>query len=120
MARRAFGEGRSPKEVLDLLKQNFNAAITAQDVYNLKAKIARLEHPEKTPKKGRVGSGGAGDMSLDPALETQGGVERMGLQGTAQVARMHDVDQTCGTNHTMQDSAGQERTQKCSCTCCEH
>lgn len=40
-ARKAFHDKQSPKFVLGMLQTNFNSAVTAQDVYNLKAKINR-------------------------------------------------------------------------------
>ncbi len=42
-ARQAFKAGMTPKDVLELVRTRYNEAITAQDVYNLKAKIARME-----------------------------------------------------------------------------
>lgn len=63
VARGMFEQGRAPKEVLEELRR-WNAAVTAQDVYNLKAKIAREENN---------GSGAAGDGN-----NTRAGPSRLG------------------------------------------
>ncbi len=48
-ARQAFDAKQSPKQVLDLLQKNYNPAVTAQDVYNLKAKINRTPAAPAAP-----------------------------------------------------------------------
>lgn len=67
-ARIAFRQGRSPKEVLELLQRMFNPTVTAQDVYNLKAKITRADTPKGTPAK-VLTQRTAEDFPTDPALE---------------------------------------------------
>ena len=50
-AKTMFAEGRPPKEVLERLK-SWNEAVTPQDVYNLKAKIARENGETPGPASG--------------------------------------------------------------------
>ncbi|KAK4694956.1 hypothetical protein P7C71_g2701, partial [Lecanoromycetidae sp. Uapishka_2] len=58
-ARKAFHDKQSPKFVLGLLQTNFNPAVTAQDVYNLKAKINREDEAS-------VAQGGQGLPPVGP------------------------------------------------------
>ena len=69
-ARQAFEEKRSPKQVLDLLQQQFNPAVTAQDVYNLKAKISRATSAKSTPAK--ITQRTELIIPTDPALQMHG------------------------------------------------
>ena len=71
MARHAFSEKKSPKQVLELLQQQFNPDVTAQDVYNLKAKINRSESAKSTPAK-QLTQRTEPDIPTDPALQMQG------------------------------------------------
>ena len=125
-AKEAFNGGSSPKEVLELLKR-WNPVVTAQDVYNLKAKITRKESGggarKGTPLKGPQGAGstsgnggmGNGDGIVDPALRMQ----EPGMEGfshlTAAVAQMQEPG-----GGDMNQTNGQPSTRKCSCTCCDH
>ena len=74
-ARFAFNNKQTPKQVLELLQKNFNPAVTAQDVYNLKAKITRdaakpleQEVPEASHRPLTILS----DIPTDPALQMPG------------------------------------------------
>ena len=67
-ARQAFKAGRSPKQVLDLLQQQYNPAVTAQDVYNLKAKITRIDN---TATASTLTSRTDTDIPTDPSLQMQ-------------------------------------------------
>lgn len=69
-ARLAFEAKRSPKQVLELLQQQFNPSVTAQDVYNLKAKITRSESAKSTPAK--LMQRTDPDIPTDPALHLHG------------------------------------------------
>ena len=127
-AKEAFTNGRSPKEVLELLKR-WNPVVTAQDVYNLKAKITRKDGGgagrKGTSLKGQMGAesggtpkganGGEGDGIVDPALRAQD----PSLDGfghlTAAVAQMQEPN---GRSLPLQN--GEPSTRKCACTCCEH
>lgn len=129
-AKRLFGEGRGPKEVLEVLKR-WNASITAQDVYNLKAKIAREKEGGGGGGggKGRARKVGAGEndaqvegsMAVDPALQQQNGGSSSG--GTAPAARMQDLDMQheVGVNGAAAAAvAVSAQREKCECKCCEH
>lgn len=92
-ARRAFKQAVSPKEVLELLQSRYNPAITAQDVYNLKAKIIRTDQ-QASQNIGEVGNGTSREeVVMDPALEIQGSIPSTG---------------------------GETRMGKCACQCCHH
>ena len=67
-ARQAFKAKRSPKQVLELLQQQYNPAVTAQDVYNLKAKINRVDNAATTPT---LTSRTDPDIPTDPSLQLQ-------------------------------------------------
>ena len=67
-ARQAFEDKKSPKQVLELIQQNFNPSVTAQDVYNLKAKINRT--PGNTPAK--LTQRTEPDIPTDPQLQLTG------------------------------------------------
>ena len=129
-ARRMFSEGRGPKEVLEILKR-WNQSVTAQDVYNLKAKIVREADGGTTRAKGKtIGDGGnvthimngirgqSGEIvAVDPALQAQS-------RGLAPAARMQDVtmeDSSAAVlmNGTMESAAPQQKG-KCDCKCCDH
>ena len=68
-ARAAFKAGRSPKQVLELLQQQYNPAVTAQDVYNLKAKINRIDN---SATASTLTSRTETDIPTDPSLQMQG------------------------------------------------
>ena len=68
-AREAFKAKRSPKQVLELLQQQYNPAVTAQDVYNLKAKINRIDNPTTTTST--LTSRTEADIPTDPSLQMQ-------------------------------------------------
>ena len=123
-AKRLFGEGRGPKEVLEVLK-GWNASVTAQDVYNLKAKIAREKEGGGKGRGRKVGAGEnglqtEGDVAVDPALQQQSG-EAISSGGRAPAARMHDVtmQSEAGVNGGTAAGASAQRG-KCECKCCEH
>ena len=65
-ARLAFKAKRSPKQVLELLQQRYNPAVTAQDVYNLKAKINRIDN---SATASALTSRTEPDIPTDPALQ---------------------------------------------------
>lgn len=106
-AKDMFKDSRSPKEVLEVLQRRWNPDITAQDIYNLKAKIARLESraalqfneiPE-TPQGSRLEDL---DTPTDPRLMAQ--PLPMPQQPTA----------------PMQEGEVPRMAGKCQCTCCDH
>ena len=128
-AKRAFDEGRSPKDVLEVLRV-WNPVVTAQDVYNLKAKINRKDGggngggtgekgtlSNRTGKKRSVAAkatgdaAGEGDGTVDPALRAQDAFGHL----TAAVAQMQDTAQGA-----LALPNGQPSSRKCACTCCEH
>ncbi|KAL9099755.1 MAG: hypothetical protein Q9163_004786 [Psora crenata] len=123
-AKQAFAEGRSPKEVLELLK-GWNDAVTAQDVYNLKAKIFRKHGGGRRGKEAYraapgpvLGSQAQEDRTVDPALRAQdaniGGLG--GLQ--AAVAQMQGLPQAKAVQSMPIPNSQSPR--RCACTCCEH
>jgi len=69
-AKQAFEAKQSPKQVLELLQQQFNPAVTVQDVYNLKAKLGRAESARNTPAK--ITQRTDFDIPTDPALQMHG------------------------------------------------
>jgi hypothetical protein len=69
-ARQAFEAKQTPKQVLELLQSQFNSSVTAQDVYNLKAKINRADSTKSTPAK--IMQRTNPDIPTDPALQMQG------------------------------------------------
>lgn len=117
-AKGAFGSGKTPKEVLDLLQRGWNPAVTAQDVYNLKAKITRLDSAKNTPAKPPQTT--QQDMTVDPALQAEDPSTAIlpppgpGLIAYVQEST-HAHPQT--SNPPVND---QPAAQKCPCTCCEH
>ena len=125
-AKGAFAGGSSPKEVLELLKR-WNPVVTAQDVYNLKAKITRKESgggarkgtPLRAPQgmgpTSEVGGNVNGDGIVDPALRMQDPSMEGFSHLTAAVAQMQEPGEG-GLNH----ANGEPSTRKCSCTCCDH
>lgn len=77
-ARQAFKGGMSPKEVLELMRTRYNEAITAQDVYNLKAKIARADQKAVAGPAAATATAAAvetapptTDPTTDPLLQMQ-------------------------------------------------
>ena len=129
VAKGMFAEGKGPKEVLEELK-GWNGSVTAQDVYNLKAKIARKASGGGSSRKvkgtaageanGAQTNGQDGMEAVDPALQA----EDSGLTGggRAPAARMQDVDMQDPTDATaggaMNGEAPGQKT--CECNCCEH
>ena len=121
-AKQAFGDGRTPKEVLELLKA-WNDAVTAQDVYNLKAKISRRDgggsRGKGAQRAGRVQGQSQEDGTVDPALRAQD-PDVGGLQGLqAAVAQMQDLNQVKAME-TLPLANEQGPARRCACTCCEH
>lgn len=102
-ARQAFKEGSSPKEVLVLMRMRYNDAITAQDVYNLKAKIARTDQ-----KAAAAASAAAAANAATAAIET------------------NPPDADPATDPMLQmptDDPGTKREAgpgTCACQCCDH
>lgn len=108
--RDAFKNGLGPKDVLDLVKAKWNPDVTAQDVYNLKAKIARID-------SGQVKKGS--------------GAKRGANKETAAVTSNQDQDQDQDQppmDPLLQQSSvavatpnqAANRTEACTCTCCHH
>lgn len=98
-ARQAFKAGRSPKQVLELLQQQYNPAVTAQDVYNLKAKINRIDNSATaSPLTSRTEA----DIPTDPSLHMQSSTQTL-LPGSP-----HPLNGVVSAAH------------KCQCTCCDH
>ena len=136
-AKGAFEAGRTPKEVLGGLRR-WNGAVTAQDVYNLKAKISRRDKAIEggTPVRGarlRGSKGGDGVVGagVNGSAEGNGNINGVGQGGvgeggvvdpalrgniehlTAAVAQMKEAEEAGPSD---QAPAGR----KCACTCCEH
>ena len=97
-AREMFQMGRSPKEVLEQLQRSWNPDITAQDVYNLKAKIARIVSKQLAE--------GETPQSPQPASIDQ-------HFGPPTDPRLLEHDQA------MRQSLENQKP-RCQCTCCEH
>ena len=55
--------------MLELLQQQYNPAVTAQDVYNLKAKINRIDN---SATASTLTSRTEPDIPTDPSLQMQG------------------------------------------------
>ncbi len=92
-ARQAFKDGLSPKEVLEMLQARYNGAITPQDVYNLKSKIARMDHNNTAAKNVAMRDSAPAELPTDPALE------------------MHN---------TAPSVVDEDDVRKCACQCCDH
>jgi len=123
-ARRAFAASKSPKEVLDLLQHGWNDAVTAQDVYNLKAKIVRTSEGGKgTPGNSavRVGPSLPVDPPMDPALNDDLSMNgQLVNSGSAQVARMQAPGEGLGSMEDPVEVSEAPAARKCECTCCDH
>lgn len=98
-ARQAFKASRSPKQVLELLQQQYNPAVTAQDVYNLKAKINRIDN---SATASTLTSRTEADIPTDPSLQMQSSNQNL----------------IPGSPHPTLNGAGS--AYKCECTCCDH
>ena len=147
MARRMFGEGKAPKDVLAELRI-WNEAVTPQDVYNLKAKIAREDggDPSTTTaagggeasgtakKSGRKGRGptsntnpaGGNVMTVTDAMETStdpssGIVVDPLLTAAASGGRAPPAQmQDPATLQANANASGSKQKGKCPCKCCDH
>ena len=102
-AKELFQMGKSPKEVLEHLQSRWNPDVTAQDVYNLKAKIARLTSKQlaggphhQTPQS----------IAVDQQMDHQ-------QYGPPTDPRLLEHD------HTVRESINNQKP-RCQCTCCEH
>ncbi|MCJ1469753.1 hypothetical protein MMC07_008395 [Pseudocyphellaria aurata] len=100
-ARQAFKGGMSPKGVLELMRARYNEAITAQDVYNLKAKIARAD------QKAAAGAVVATAAAAAAAVETTPTTDPT----TDPLLQMQMV--APGPN-------GEATAETCACQCCDH
>lgn len=100
-ARQAFKRGMSPKEVLELMRTRYNEAITAQDVYNLKAKIARADQKAAA---GAAAAAAAAAVAVETTSPT--------------------TDPTTDPLLQMQMVApepnGEAGVETCACQCCHH
>lgn len=97
-AKEMFQVGKSPKEVLEHLQGKWNPDVTAQDVYNLKAKIARMatkHHAE-----------GHDSQAQRPAANEQ-------QYGPPTDPRLLEHD------HAVRENLSNQKP-RCQCTCCEH
>ena len=114
VARQAFNDKKSPKQVLELLQQQFNPDVTAQDVYNLKAKINRSDSAKSTPAK-QLTQRTEPEIPTDPALQMQG----MTMLEEISCSRQADgpIDPSAGLNGNPSGEAG---AHKCACKCCDH
>ena len=106
-AKEMFKDARSPKDVLEVLQRRWNPDVTAQDVYNLKAKIARLEGRQATqngaPSTPPVSRPEDMDPPTDPRLMDQPPPPLpLPLTGPPQ------------------EGEALGRVGKCQCTCCDH
>lgn len=117
-ARQAFKAGRSPKQVLDLLQQQFNPAVTAQDVYNLKAKINRIDN---SATASTLTSRTEADIPTDPSLEMQSSYQLL------IILIVREADVTIGSHQTILPGSPHPAldgvvaaAHKCQCTCCDH
>ena len=110
-AREAFRAGMSPKEVLELMRTRYNEAITAQDVYNLKAKIARMDQraaaaasaresaPHQSHEQQEQAPQAPPPVAIDPNTDPM--LQHMQLNPTAA-------------------TGGEGRAERCECDCCHH
>lgn len=108
-AREAFRAGMSPKEVLELMRTRYNEAITAQDVYNLKAKIARMDQRAAAAASAR-------ESAPHQSHEQQ-------EQAPTPVAIDPNTDpmlQHMQLNPTAATGGGEGRAERCECDCCHH
>lgn len=103
-AKEMFKDSRSPKDVLEVLQRRWNPDVTAQDVYNLKAKIARLE--------GRQAA-----QNGTPSTPPMGRPEDM---ETPTDPRLMDQPPPLPLPAPEQDGVAPRRAGKCQCTCCDH
>lgn len=117
-ARKAFHDKQSPKFVLGMLQTNFNPAVTAQDVYNLKAKINREDETRAAqglPPAGQITETTnrmiEPDIPTDPALQMPGKLRdcllQVGDQADTPIAALNLVQQPAAAH-------------KCQCKCCDH
>lgn len=102
--RDAFNDGLGPKGVLDLVKAKWNPDVTAQDVYNLKAKIARIDSGQV--KKG----GGAKGRANKEVVVADNNQEELPMDPLLQQSSIAVATSTPAPN----------RTEACKCTCCHH
>ena len=111
-ARQAFNDKKSPKQVLELLQQQFNPDVTAQDVYNLKAKINRADSAKSTPAK-QIMQRTDLEIPTDPALQ--------GMIYFDDWSILEPADKSIDPASTMDtDASGRPPGHKCTCTCCDH
>ncbi len=116
-ARQAFDAKQSPKQVLDLLQKNYNPAVTAQDVYNLKAKINRTPAAPAAPAAPVAPTPAVmqrtiepEDIPTDPALKLPGRVVYLPF------LKAYLANLEAELNPVQRPTA----LQKCQCTCCDH
>ena len=95
-AKQMFQVGRSPKEVLDHLQRRWNPDVTAQDVYNLKAKIARLASKQLAESQLPQTPMPAAPEQMDPPTDP----------------RLLEQDPIAPNTKNKRSA--------CQCTCCEH
>jgi len=76
-----------------MLQARYNGAITPQDVYNLKSKIARMDHNNTAAKNVAMRDSAPAELPTDPALE------------------MHN---------TAPSVVDEDDVRKCACQCCDH
>lgn len=113
-AREAFNAGMSPKEVLELMRTRYNGAITAQDVYNLKAKIARMNQ--------KAAAAANAIESASYQLQEQQEQQEQAPQAPPRAPIDPNTDpmlQLMQFNPTAA-TGGEGRAQRCECTCCHH
>ena len=104
-ARAMFKEMRTPKEVLEVLQTRWNPDVTAQDVYNLKAKIARMDNRQAT-QNGEIHPPPATPQMLRPEEEGPPTDPRLMEEAPMQAP--------------VPEGEGSGRAGKCQCTCCDH
>ena len=117
-ARDAFKDGRSPKQVLELLQQRYNPAVTAQDVYNLKAKISRADSAKSTPAK--INQRTDPDIPTDPALQMQDPSQSNSMLYPNQAAHTINSGQKNQLENGLNQPIGEADAHKCQCKCCDH
>lgn len=107
----AFAAGQKAKQVLEVMKSRWNPRVTIQDIYNIKAKIAR-----KAKGTGNNGLGGQvsnSEKSEDPQLPMDPVLLAEDQQRNLQQQQVPAVASTA-------EEIPGPVTQVCTCQCCKH
>ena len=121
-ARQAFRAGKSPKQVLELLQRRYNPAVTAQDVYNLKAKIGRSDSgpPFNSPAKSKLKQRTEPEIPTDPRLQMQDPSHSTQIFQQDQGISMDDSNRAISSHDGGPNLNREASAHKCRCKCCDH